>query len=364
MPPHIDQDDSSSDTFFTSTPLSELQNQYFRDFDSHADSHSLNADTLNRYAEELASTSYESDDEFDIPYDHTHRPHSILDIDHPIPHERPLKIVNPDPSRPTSPIRGRTRQREAYNEHVTYLPTSPDRNKQASCIPCTVLKHPNLTTRNMSRNTDASSSGSSVFDEPTYEDHYTDPTEQSRGASSDDAPGSYDLKAPPPGNILENIEYLSERLFSADHIKYILRDPSFANRFISFLTKYRPESRHYVEQYTNVQKAISAVQYANAIAESLGGPGATAAQPDEDFEMITKRSVEDLVDNALPGYITHRLVQIVTEVLVKEITGQNTPIMRELVNGLAEVYCLTDPALPDNPIVYASEGMFDLASGF
>lgn len=25
--------------------------------------------------------------------------------------------------------------------------------------------------------------------------------------------------------------------------------------------------------------------------------------------------------------------------------------MRELVNGLAEVYCLTDPSLPDNPIV-------------
>lgn len=215
----------------------------------------------------------------------------------------------------------------------------------------------------MSRNTDLSSSGSSVFDEPTYEDHYTDPTEQSHGVSSDDAPGSYDLKAPPPGNILENIEYLSERLFSADHIKYILRDPSFANRFISFLTKYRPESRHYVEQYTNVQKAISAVQYANAIAESLGGPGATAAQPDEDFELITRRSVQDLIDNALPGYITHRLVQIVTEILVKEITGQNTPIMRELVNGLAEVYCLTDPALPDNPIVYASEGMLDLPDG-
>lgn len=30
--------------------------------------------------------------------------------------------------------------------------------------------------------------------------------------------------------------------------------------------------------------------------------------------------------------------------------------MRELVQGLVEVYCLTDPSLPDNLIVYASEG--------
>lgn len=42
----------------------------------------------------------------------------------------------------------------------------------------------------------------------------------------------------------------------------------------------------------------------------------------------------------------------------QEITGQGTPVMRELVNGLAEVYCLSDPSLPDNPIVYASEEFY------
>jgi hypothetical protein len=30
--------------------------------------------------------------------------------------------------------------------------------------------------------------------------------------------------------------------------------------------------------------------------------------------------------------------------------------MRELIPSLAEVYCISDPSLPDNPIVYASEG--------
>lgn len=85
--------------------------------------------------------------------------------------------------------------------------------------------------------------------------------------------------------------------------------------------------------------------------------GAPAAELDPNFESIAGAAVDDLVNDTLPGYVTHRFVQIVTETLVKEITGQNTPIMRELVHGLAEVYCLTDPSIPDNPIVYASEGM-------
>lgn len=82
----------------------------------------------------------------------------------------------------------------------------------------------------------------------------------------------------------------------------------------------------------------------------------TAAVLDRNFEAKSLRASDALVSEALPGYVTHRLVQIVTECLVKEITGNNSPIMRELVVGLAEVYCLTDPSLPDNPIVYASEG--------
>jgi hypothetical protein len=66
--------------------------------------------------------------------------------------------------------------------------------------------------------------------------------------------------------------------------------------------------------------------------------------------------VQELVDDALPAYLTHRLVQIVTDSLVKEITGNIAPVLRDLIPSLAEVYCISDPSLPDNPIVYASEG--------
>lgn len=52
------------------------------------------------------------------------------------------------------------------------------------------------------------------------------------------------------------------------------------------------------------------------------------------------------------------MVRVVTDCLVKEITDCSAPITRELVEGLAEAYCLTDPSLPDSPIVYASEEFY------
>lgn len=204
----------------------------------------------------------------------------------------------------------------------------------------------------------------SVFDDGensqaygTGADHHTQPT-TTRAPSGDEAPmGSYDLQPPPPASALSNVEYLAERVWSADHLKLILRDPTYASRFTHFLNKYKPESSQLLQRYIEIQKAIAAVDYANAVAGSVSRGSAVVANVDGGFEARASGAVEQLVNDALPGYVTHRLVQVVTETLVKEITGQNTPIMRELVNGLAEVYCLTDPSLPDNPIVYASEGM-------
>ena len=66
--------------------------------------------------------------------------------------------------------------------------------------------------------------------------------------------------------------------------------------------------------------------------------------------------MDELVAEALPIYITYRMVILVTECLVKDVTRTNSPFMRELVEGLAEVYCMSDPNQPDNPLVFASEG--------
>ena len=107
---------------------------------------------------------------------------------------------------------------------------------------------------------------------------------------------------------------------------------------------------------------MQAIQYANALAKSLQSmPGeeddeSEAAMINAKFEARSRKCFDALVEEVLPAYITTVLTNVVTETMVKEITGTSTPLMRELVQGLAEVFCLTDPSLDDNPIVYSSEG--------
>ena len=58
----------------------------------------------------------------------------------------------------------------------------------------------------------------------------------------------------------------------------------------------------------------------------------------------------------LPAYITYMYIQIVSASISQRISGVLAPHLREASEGLAEVFCLTDPSRPDNPIVFASEG--------
>jgi len=178
----------------------------------------------------------------------------------------------------------------------------------------------------------------------------------------------FDLKPPPPRKPVKSLDWLAERLFSEDHLRVILRDATFFMRFTAFLNRYKPQYSPILVQYLEAQKAIKAVEYANALAENLKPiPGdeaskipCTAATVDARFESRFRGSFETLVNDALPAYVTYCLVKVVTESMVREITGTTMPLMRELVGGLAEVFCLADPGQKDTPIVYASEGVFVL----
>ncbi|KAK3670053.1 hypothetical protein LTR78_010084 [Recurvomyces mirabilis] len=198
-----------------------------------------------------------------------------------------------------------------------------------------------------------------------HQQHYTPPTtvNNNPGSGSGEDEPSYDLKPPPPSATHDNVEALSDRLFSADHLDAIIRDHNHAARLTRFLNQYRPQQADTLARYMETKKAIAAIQYANAIAEQIppnqGRPRYVAATLDQRFEAKSAEIVEDLVEEALPAYITHRLVTLVTDTLVKEITGNSAPVMRELIPSLAEVYCVTDPSLPDNPIVYASEEFYN-----
>lgn len=168
--------------------------------------------------------------------------------------------------------------------------------------------------------------------------------------------GLYDLKPPPPAVSHSNMELLARRLFSVDHLRVILEDELLSGRFTAFLNAYKPHCAAALVRYHEIQKALAAIEYGNAVATHLcadtrGSAPLPAASLNEKFSMQADKTVKELVDGALAGYINHRLVSFVTECLVKEITGNSTPLMKDMVHGLAEVYCITDTSLPGQQIV-------------
>lgn len=190
-----------------------------------------------------------------------------------------------------------------------------------------------------------------------------------RNRLSTDELTAYDLNPPPPAVSEANAAYIASRLFSADHLEVILKDTQQCRRFRSFLEKYHPQSAATLVHYLETQKALAAIRYANSLAgvvsatrsphsqeSSHPSVKSEAAVVDTHFEGFAQRAVAELVDDALPAYITHQMITVVTECLVKDITATSTPFMRELVQGLAEVFCLSDPNQPDSPLVFASEG--------
>lgn len=180
---------------------------------------------------------------------------------------------------------------------------------------------------------------------------------------STDLEHAYDLKPPPPTNTDRRAEVIAERLFSVEHLHVILKDNAHLQRFTTFLMRYRAHCVPTLVRYLDSQKALKAIQYANALADQITQQPswptkASAASLDPKFEQLSESALDGLVAEALPAYITYTVVDVVTELLYKETMGRNIPIMRELVHGLAEVFCLSDPTQEGNPIVFASEGQY------
>jgi hypothetical protein len=179
-----------------------------------------------------------------------------------------------------------------------------------------------------------------------------------------DDPASFDLVAPPRGEEPGfSLEARSQQLFSRAHLEKIFADPSLLLRFTSFLSVYRPQSVPILIYYLDALKALKAIAYANAIAEALDPiPGhdftSHKAKPtaNADLEEKASKAFDALVNEDLPAYITHVYVQTASVSISKKVQGSLAPHLREASEGLAEVFCLTDPSRHDNPIVFVSEG--------
>jgi len=220
------------------------------------------------------------------------------------------------------------------------------------------------------------SSAESVFSQETAATSITTlPALQTKGPDNSDAqmlepvleddPRSFDLVAPPSDG--QNVgvyllERRAEQLFSSEHLHVIFSDPKLLLKFTGYLSSHRPQTIPILIYYLDALKAIRAIGYANAIAEALepikGHDFTNEAVQSTANPMLKEKAnlaFEVLVRDDLPAFIAHTWTQVVSISIQRRITGTLAPHLREASEGLAEVFCLTDPSRNDNPIVFASE---------
>lgn len=205
---------------------------------------------------------------------------------------------------------------------------------------------------------------------------YTLPALQTRGHLDEadqldpiyeDDPTSYDLVAPPSDATTQKEDYSlekrSQQLFSREHLQVIFSNSSWLLKFTSFLGVHRPQAVPILIYYLDTLKSIRALHYANAIIEGLEQVQEleftkTKVPPtrNEALEARATAAFDHLVREELPAFITYQYIQVVTASISARISGSLAPHLREASEGLAEVFCLTDPSRADNPIVFASEG--------
>ncbi|KAF1941260.1 hypothetical protein EJ02DRAFT_348222 [Clathrospora elynae] len=178
----------------------------------------------------------------------------------------------------------------------------------------------------------------------------------------EDDPKSFDLVCAPMKGEQFSLEARAEQLLSVQHLKAIFADTASLLRFTSFLSVARPASLPILVYYLDALKALRAISYANAVAEALGPIDGldfteTPARPTLNAVLDEKanRAFDVMVQNDLPAFITHVFARIASVSIAKRVTGNMPPILREASEGLAEVFCLTDPSRLDNPIIFASE---------
>lgn len=176
---------------------------------------------------------------------------------------------------------------------------------------------------------------------------------------------SYDLVAPYQNGEapLHSLEKQAELMFSKTHMLAILSNPRHLFKFREFLNAERPGSMPVLMYYLSACKALKVIEYANAVAQLLM-PLSEIESSDEHIpnarnpklEQQAQNALHALVIDELPAFITSNCISLVSNVIEEKIKGTLPPKFQGTADALAEVFCLTDPSRPDNPIIFASEG--------
>ncbi|KAL8681106.1 MAG: hypothetical protein Q9186_002758 [Xanthomendoza sp. 1 TL-2023] len=195
----------------------------------------------------------------------------------------------------------------------------------------------------------------------------------------------FDLQPSSDGNGSDHVslEKRSELLFSRQHLEMIFADKELSIRFGSFLRTYRPDSIPVLGYYLETIKALRTLKYAEAVVkglEQIPGLEFTADAKGVTMTWILEdkadRALDILVQNDLPAFIAYVFVCVVDLALVERVTGKANLDSSDVAVGLAEVFTISglcscyasinerlqtdlhaDPSRPDNPLVFASDGM-------
>ena len=177
---------------------------------------------------------------------------------------------------------------------------------------------------------------------------------------------NYDLCPPSPEAFSDTIAGRAENHFSSTHLLQILQDKGMRMAFGLFLRHHSPTLSMVLDRYLENQKALAAVAYANAIVagqKPLVGTqdSHVAAVTDAFFLEKSQSTFEILLSEALPAYIAYQLTKEVTEQLPLQIsTMEGRRERMPDAEGVNEVFCLTNPNMKSNPILYASREFFRL----
>ncbi len=163
------------------------------------------------------------------------------------------------------------------------------------------------------------------------------------------------------------LEVRTELLFSRRHLQAILADRILALKFMSFLHVHRPKSVSILTYYLGAVNALKALKYAQSIIDRLEAVAnhsftneishTTMAWVVEDK---IARALDVLVQEDIPAFIAYTYVETIDLSLDEKMNGRQDPTSRAVPDGLAEAFVISDPASPDNPIVFTSEGFHSL----
>jgi len=109
---------------------------------------------------------------------------------------------------------------------------------------------------------------------PHFDDDDDKPitTEEKPQDTRETAESFFDLGATAPKRDDGSIENVMKRIFSAEHLNFILADHVLFHRFSSFLNQYRTKLVPTLIRYLEMRKARKAVEYANAVARQIRWP--------------------------------------------------------------------------------------------